>query len=85
MIGRVRAIIRDMKLTTLPIPNFEAVIYDEQDRNAVDPSSSLGWFATAEDALDTVVEYVSDTANIYRWEVRNKTGVLLHCRNLEAK
>jgi hypothetical protein len=66
-----------MKKTKYPTPNFESIIYDERDRNAADPSSSVGWFATADDAVNATVEYVSDTAGIYRWEVRDRMGKLI--------
>lgn len=65
------------KLSRLPAPNFESIIYDEQDRETPDPSSSLGWHATADDAINATLEYISDTAGIYRAEVRDRSGVLI--------
>lgn len=65
------------RLSTFPEPNFEAIIYDERDRTSVDPSSTIGWCKTEDDALSLVMEYVADTAGIYRWEVRNRTGKLI--------
>jgi len=49
---------------------FEALIYDERDKSAVCPSSTLGYFKTPEEAQAAIEEYLTHgDMPIYKTEV----------------
>lgn len=57
-------------------PRFEAIVYDTRDARAVDPSSSVGWFGTLDDATKAIHEYVQAYPMVERFEVRDYNGKL---------
>lgn len=65
------------RLSHFPEPNYEAIIYDRQDTDAVDPSSSVGHFATLDTAIAEATTYTSNHATVTRWEVRDRAGMLV--------
>lgn len=65
-----------MKRAKFPEPNFEAIIYDSRDVAAADPSSTLGWFATADDAMAEIYKEMQKTRSIIKFEIRDRSGKL---------
>lgn len=50
---------------------FEAIVYDDRDRDAEEPSSSLGFYKTEQEAELAIERYLRTEhgVHIYNWQI----------------